>query len=97
MALTLYVADREPRSALAIQACAALCATLRPRRVALTIIDLYQYPETAKRAGIVAVPTLVKTRPLPVRTLIGTLTHPAQVVAQLALAPPGDAPRKDHA
>ena len=96
VALTLYVADQQPRSALAIHACTTLCEAVRPGRVTLDIIDLYQHPEVAKRDGIVAVPTLIKSRPLPVRTLIGTLTDPEQVMARLDLAPLGG-PRKDAA
>jgi circadian clock protein KaiB len=97
VALTLYVADQAPRSALAIASCTALCETYLPGRYRLDIIDLYQHPEAAKRAGIVAVPTLIKSRPQPVRTLIGTLTDPAQVLARLDLAVPAAAPRKGQA
>jgi circadian clock protein KaiB len=95
-ALTLYVADQAPRSVLAIRACTALCEMYRPGRVTLEIIDLYRHPGAAKRDGIVAVPTLIRSRPLPVRTLIGTLTDPAQVLARLDLTRPAVAPRKDH-
>ena len=97
VALTLYVADQMPRSALAIQSCMALCERYLPGRVTLDIVDLYRHPEAAKRANIVAVPTLIKSHPRPVRTLIGTLTNPEQVLARLDLAPALAAPRKDPA
>ena len=94
--LTLYVADQTPRSVLAIDSCTALCETYLHGRCRLTIIDLYEHPAWAKRDDIVAVPTLIKHHPHPVRTLIGTLTDPAQVLAGLDLAPTA-APKKDQA
>jgi circadian clock protein KaiB len=97
-ALTLYVAGQTPRSALAIQSCTNLCKTHLHGRYALTIIDLYQHPALAKRDGIVAVPTLIRQRPRPVRTLIGTLTSPTKVLAGLDLGPAsGTHTRKDTA
>jgi circadian clock protein KaiB len=53
----------------------------------LAVVDLYQDPRRAGRHDVVAVPTLVKTLPLPVRRMIGDLSDEGRVLIGLDLAP----------
>jgi len=49
------------------------------------VIDIYQHPELAKEEQIVAVPTLVKKLPLPLRRMIGNLSAEERVLIGLNL------------
>jgi circadian clock protein KaiB len=49
----------------------------------LEVIDVYQRPELAKEAQIIAAPTLVKRLPLPLRKLVGDLSNERQVLLGL--------------
>ncbi|MDP9149135.1 MAG: hypothetical protein M3O36_04220 [Myxococcota bacterium] len=72
----------------------AICdERLRGRHV-LTVVDVYQEPARAKADQIVAVPALLKKRPLPVRRLIGDLSDRARVLQGLNLPP--DAESRDE-
>lgn len=71
--LTLYVSGASPRSASAIATLRALCATDLAGDVDLRIVDVHDMPASAIADQVVAVPTLVKSRPAPVRRLVGDL------------------------
>jgi circadian clock protein KaiB len=49
------------------------------------VIDVYQQPELAAREQLVAVPTLIRRLPLPLRRLVGDLSNRKQVLAGLDL------------
>ena len=51
------------------------------------IIDLLENPRLARGDGIVAIPTLVRRRPVPMRTIIGDLSDTECVLAELQLRP----------
>lgn len=51
------------------------------------VVDLYQQPEQAQLAQIIAAPTLVKELPLPLQRLIGDLTDPDRLLIALNLKP----------
>ena len=51
----------------------------------LEIVDIYQQPEVVFARGVLAVPTLIKELPLPVRVLIGDFTDESRVLATLGL------------
>jgi circadian clock protein KaiB len=51
----------------------------------LQVIDLYQRPELAKEAQVVAAPTLIKRLPLPLRRLVGDLSNKSEVLLGLDL------------
>ena len=53
------------------------------------MIDIYQQPEQAKQADIVAVPTLIKRLPEPIRVVIGDLTDLERVLVALGIEPAG--------
>ncbi len=71
--LRLYVAGMTPRSAEAIRRVTDFCEKHLTKQYELEIIDIYQKPALAKGEQIVAVPTLVKHLPEPLRRLIGDL------------------------
>jgi circadian clock protein KaiB len=57
----------------------------------LEIVDIYQQSAVAIARGVLAVPTLIKELPLPVRVLIGDFTDEPRVLAALGLPPRGTA------
>ena len=88
--LRLYVAGLTPRSTLAISTLRALCDEYLEGQYQLEVFDLYQQPELARRAQLLAAPTLVKELPLPVRRMIGDLSDKHQVLLGLGLQPGAD-------
>lgn len=83
--LRLYVAGPTERTARAVATARRVLETWLPGRYTLAVVDIYQDPEAARVHQIVAVPTLVRLRPLPVRRLIGDLSNEARVLAALGL------------
>jgi circadian clock protein KaiB len=63
-----------------------LCQEYLPGRYDLEVIDIYQQPALAQIEDIIAVPTLLKKQPLPVRKLLGDLSNAQQLMAGLGLA-----------
>lgn len=90
--LTLYVSGASPRSAEAIDTVRRICDEDLAGRVELQIVDVSEQPAPAIDDGIVAVPTLVKRRPLPMRRLVGNLADADRVRAGLGLEPDGQRP-----
>ncbi len=85
--LQLYVTGMTPRSTQAIANAKKICETHLQGQYDLSVIDVYQQPQLAKDAQIVAVPTLVKKLPLPLRRIIGDLSDRDQVLLGLNLKP----------
>ena len=85
--LRLYVTGVTRRSARAIETVKTLCEQYLKERYELEVVDLYQQPERAAADQIIAVPTLVKRLPPPLRRLIGDLSDPGQVLIALNLKP----------
>ncbi len=83
--LKLYIAGLSPRSERAITNIKKICETHLKGRYELQVIDLYQYPKLAKGEQIVAVPTLVKKLPLPLRKIIGDMSDEDKVLVGLDL------------
>jgi circadian clock protein KaiB len=83
--LRLYVAGMTPRSARAIANIKAICEEHLKGRFALEVIDIYQQPVLAEGDQIIAVPTLLKKLPLPLRRLIGDLSDRERVLIGLDL------------
>ncbi len=81
--LTLYIAGSSPRSQLAVTRVKGLCESLEPS-CELNVIDIFQQPHLAKADQIVAVPTLVKKLPKPVRLFVGDMTDSDTLLASLA-------------
>lgn len=76
--LRLYVSGMSARSQQAIANIRRLCEENLAGRHELQIIDIYQQPELAKAEQLVAVPTLIKKLPLPLRKMVGDMDKPGQ-------------------
>jgi circadian clock protein KaiB len=72
--LRLYITGTRPQSLRAIKNLRAFCQARLDGRYKLQIVDLYQEPEQAAQAQVIAAPTLVKMTPLPVRRMIGDMS-----------------------
>lgn len=83
--LKLYVSGATRRSQRAIENLNRICEEFLAGRYDLEVVDLYQSPASARRAQILAVPTLVKEIPAPVRRLIGDLSEKDRVLLLLNL------------
>lgn len=83
--LQLYVSGATPNSTRAVRNIKEICERYLPGRYVLRIIDMYQQPELARQAQVVAAPTLVRSQPLPRRQLIGDLSNRATVLAVLGI------------
>jgi len=83
--LRLYVSGMTPRSLRAISNLQKLCTQYLPGRHEVEVIDIYQQPELAKGAQIVAVPTLVKELPPPLRRVIGDLSDRGRMLLLLGV------------
>jgi circadian clock protein KaiB len=83
--LRLYIAGNTARSRRAIQNLQRICAEHVPMPIDLDVIDIYQQPELAGQQQIVAVPSLVRALPLPVRRIIGDLSETERVLQRLEL------------
>ena len=82
-ALRLYAAGTTPRSMLAIRNIQHICEKHLGDPSALAVIDIYQRPEAAMQAQIIAAPTLIKLSPEPVRRAIGDLSNEVKVLYAL--------------
>lgn len=87
--LRLYVAGGTPQSLRALINLKAVCAAYLKGRYQLEVIDVYQEPERARDEQILAVPTLIRASPGPLRRLIGDLSDTARVLRGLNLQPAG--------
>lgn len=83
--LTLYVAGQSPKSVNAIANIKTICEEHLRGRYELTVIDLYQQPQLAPAEQIVALPTLLRKLPLPLRRIVGDLSKTERVLVGLDL------------
>lgn len=83
----LYVAGQTPRSLAAYSNLQKMCEQLLPGRYRIEVIDLVKRPELGKVDQIVALPTLVRRLPVPVKRLIGDLANTERVMLGIELAP----------
>ena len=83
--LRLYVSGSTLKSALAVKNIKQVCAQHLNGRYDLEVIDIYQQPNLARDEQIVAVPTLIKRLPPPLRRLIGDLANLKKVLFGLDL------------
>jgi circadian clock protein KaiB len=85
--LTLYVNGASPRSAEAIVTVREICDHDLAGIVDLTVLNAADHPELVLRDHILALPTLVKHAPAPLRQLVGHMTDADRVRLALDLAP----------
>ena len=85
--LRLYITGSTPKSTRAVHNLTKMCREHLAGRYELEVIDIYQQPELAQVEDIIAVPTLIKKRPLPVQKVLGDLSNAQQLVSGLGLPP----------
>jgi circadian clock protein KaiB len=85
--LRLYIAGQTSRSIAALANLRALCDLHLKDRCRIEIIDLLVNPERARQDDILAVPTLVRKLPEPIRKVIGDLSSTDRVTVGLQLRP----------
>jgi circadian clock protein KaiB len=83
--LKLFVSGLTANSTRAIADLNRLCNERLRGRCQVEVIDIYQQPELAIEAQVVALPTLIKVSPPPERRLIGSLAETQRVLKSLAL------------
>ena len=83
--LRLYVTDQTPRSVRAFENLKKFCEQHLKGRYRIKVIDLLKHPKLAKGDQILAVPTVVRKLPSPVRTLIGNLSDTERMLVGLDL------------
>lgn len=85
--LRLYVAGQTPRSIAALDNLKRLCDADLENSYEIEVIDLLKHPQRARQDQIVAVPTLVRKLPKPIRKIIGDLSSKERVLVGLGLPP----------
>jgi circadian clock protein KaiB len=88
--LRLYVAGQTPRSIAAFANLKRICEEHLAGRYQIEVVDLIQNPQLARGDQILAVPTLVRRLPEPVRKIIGDLSNSERVLVGLDIRGPGD-------
>lgn len=83
--LRLYVAGQTPKSLRAFANLKALCEEHLKGRYQIEVIDLLKHPQLARGDQIVAIPTLVRQLPPPVRKIIGDLSNTVRALVGLDL------------
>jgi circadian clock protein KaiB len=83
--LRLYVAGQTPKSLAALANLKRLCESELAGRYELEVIDLLEHPHLASRDEILAVPTVVRKLPPPIRKVIGDLSSKERVLVGLGL------------
>ncbi len=83
--LRLYTAGQTPKSLTAIRNLRQVCEQHLSGRYELEVIDLLQNPRLAKDHQIVAIPTLVRDLPNPIRKIIGDLSDTERTLVGLDL------------
>jgi circadian clock protein KaiB len=85
--LRLYVAGKTARAVQAFANLTRICEEHLAGQYRIEVIDLLKSPQLAKGDQIVAVPTLVRKLPEPVRKIIGDLSNTEKVLVGLDLRP----------
>jgi len=85
--LKLYVAGQTPKSLAAFANLKAICEEHLQGSYAIEVIDLLVNPQLAKGDQIIAIPTLVRKLPVPIRKIIGDLSNTDRVLVGLDLRP----------
>src|SRR4051812_23131684 len=85
--LRLYVAGNTPKSITAINNLNTYCEEYLEGRYQIEVIDLLQKPQLAEGDQILAIPTLVRKVPVPIRKIIGDLSNEEKVLVGLNIRP----------
>ena len=85
--LRLYVAGNTPKSATALHNLKKYCEEHLKGQYRIEVIDLLVHPQLAEGDQILAVPTLVRKVPVPIRKIIGDLSNEEKVLVGLDIRP----------
>lgn len=85
--LRLYVAGQTPKALTAFTNLKKICEEQLKGKYSIEIIDLLKYPQLGGEDQILALPTLVRKLPVPVRKIIGDLSDTERVLVGLNLLP----------
>jgi circadian clock protein KaiB len=95
--LRLYVAGQTPKSLAALSNLKRICSNHLNGRFEVEVVDLLKNPHLAQGDQILAIPTLVRSLPPPIRKIIGDLSDTERVVVGLDLRSVGGEPRRKAA
>jgi circadian clock protein KaiB len=90
--LRLYVAGQSAKCALAYENLKKICEQHLAGRYRIEVIDLLKHPRLAKDDQIVAIPTVVRKLPEPIRKVVGNLADMDEALVGLQLRSPGSGP-----
>ena len=85
--LRLYVAGKTPKSVAAFDNLTRLCEAHLAGKYRIEVVDLLLHPQLARGDQIVAIPTLVRKLPQPIRKVIGDLSNEERALVGLQLRP----------
>ena len=85
--LRLYIAGQTPNSIAAIANLKKICEDKLQGKYRIEVVDLLEKPQLAKGDQIIAIPTLVRRLPPPVKKIIGNLSKTESVIVGLDLQP----------
>jgi circadian clock protein KaiB len=85
--LCLYVAGQTEKSVRAVENLKKFCDEHLPGKYTIQVIDLIENPKLARDDQIVAIPTLVRKLPSPMRKIIGDLSNTERVLVGFQLRP----------
>jgi circadian clock protein KaiB len=85
--LRLYVAGQTPKSITAFANLKKICEAHLPGRYKIEVVDLLRQPQLAAGHQIVAIPTLVRKLPEPLRRIVGDLSNTERTLVGLQLRP----------
>ena len=87
--LRLYVAGKTAKSLAALENLKRICEEHLKGRYRIEVVDLLVHPQLAKGDEIIAIPTLVRKLPEPIRKVIGDLSNTERALVGLQLRPAG--------
>ena len=85
--LRLYVAGQTPRSVAAFANLKRICEDNLPGRYEIEVVDLMKHPQLAAGDQILAIPTLVRKLPQPLRKIVGDLRDTERALVGLQVRP----------
>jgi circadian clock protein KaiB len=85
--LTLYISGTSARSSAALLNIQSLCDGELKGQVELQVVDIHDHPEVLTEERILAIPTLIKRLPPPLRRIIGDLNDKQRLLKSLDLQP----------
>jgi circadian clock protein KaiB len=83
--LRLYVAGQTPKSLTAFANLRRICEKHLAGRYEIEVIDLLRHPEMAQSDQIIALPTLVRKLPQPIKRIVGDLSNSERVIVGMNL------------